>query len=234
MGDQTGDMTSSAAQHPLLAFADLMRVLRDGCAWKQQQTHVSLKRFLLEEAYEVLEAIDEGEASGDFTHLREELGDLLLQVYFHALIAEERGEFTIADVAADIDAKMRRRNPHVIGPTARPGLTPDEIDELWQQAKAAEKAAEQAAEQAAVKPSGTAAVPAPASPAEGVPAELPALMWASKVLGRAERAGTPLDLAGTHAPDAALGERLLALVAEARAAGVDAEQALRAAVRGRL
>lgn len=221
-----GDPARSAAQHPLLAFADLMRVLREGCAWKQEQTHVSLKRFLLEEAYEVLEAIDEGEESGDFTHLREELGDLLLQVYFHAAIAEERGEFTLADVASDIDAKMRRRNPHVIGPAARPGLTPDEINELWQQAKAAEKAATPQA----VRGSAT-VVP---SPADGVPAELPALMWASKVLGRAERAGQPLDLGGTDVPDAELGERLLALVAEARATGVDAEQALRAAVRARL
>lgn len=220
--------------HPLLAFADLMRVLRDGCAWKQEQTHVSLKRFLLEESYEVLEAIDEGEASGDFTHLREELGDLLLQVYFHAAIAEERGEFTIADVAADIDAKMRRRNPHVIGPNARPGLTPDEINELWQQAKAAEKVAEKAAAAAAAPQAVRGSATDIPSPADGVPAELPALMWASKVLGRAERMGQPLGLAAADAPDADLGERLLALVAEARATGVDAEQALRRAVRDRL
>ena len=226
---QTPARDAQGEQHPLLAFADLMRVLRDGCSWKQAQTHTSLKRFLLEEAYEVLEAIDECEESGDFSHLREELGDLLLQVYFHAVIAEERGEFTLADVARDVDAKMRRRNPHVIGPDARPGLTPDEVNELWQRAKAAEKAAAATARQEV--PGAGEGTP---SPAADVTAELPALMWCSKVLGRAERAGTPLDLSGTDSPDARLGDRLLALVAEARAAGLDAEQELRGAVRSRL
>lgn len=220
MSEQPNVVPDGVGQHPLLAFVDLMRVLRGGCAWKQEQTHASLRRFLLEEAYEVLEAIDEGDVSGDYSHLREELGDLLLQVYFHAAIAEERGEFTIADVAADVDAKMRRRNPHVVGPEARPGLTPDEINEVWQQRKAAEKS-EQGTRDAT-------------SPTEGIPAELPALMWASKVMGRADRAGTPLDLSGTDAAEASVGERLLALVAEARATGVDAEQALRDAVRVRL
>ena len=226
---QTPARDEQGEQHPLLAFADLMRVLRGGCSWKQAQTHGSLKRFLLEEAYEVLEAIDEGEASGDFSHLREELGDLLLQVYFHAVIAEERGEFTLADVARDVDAKMRRRNPHVVGPDARPGLTPDEVNELWQAAKAAERL-----EAASVPQVDRSEPPAVPSPTDGVPAELPALMWSSKVLGRAERAGTPLELDGAGAADAPIGDRLLALVAEARAAGLDAEQELRAAVHRRL
>ena len=86
-----------------------MRRLRVECSWKAGQTHRSLARYLLEETHETLEAID----TGDAALLREELGDLLLQVYFHAVIAEEAGEFTIDDVAADIIAKMRRRNPHV-------------------------------------------------------------------------------------------------------------------------
>ena len=91
-----------------------MRRLRAECAWKAGQTHRSLARYLLEETHETLEAID----TGDAAHLREELGDLLLQVYFHAVIAEEAGEFTLDDVAADITAKMHRRNPHVFGGAA--------------------------------------------------------------------------------------------------------------------
>ena len=98
---------------PLLEFVDVMRRLRAECGWKRGQTHRSLQRYLLEEAHETLEAIDDGDRTGDWTHLREELGDLLLQVYFHAMIAEERGDFTLDDVAADIVAKMYRRNPHV-------------------------------------------------------------------------------------------------------------------------
>ena len=99
---------------PLLEFLEVMRRLRAECPWKAEQTHRSLARYLLEETHETLEAID----SGDRRHLREELGDLLLQVYFHAVIAEERGAFTIDDVAGDITAKMRRRNPHVFGDPA--------------------------------------------------------------------------------------------------------------------
>ena len=94
-----------------------MRRLRVECSWKAGQTHRSLARYLLEETHETLEAID----TGDAVLLREELGDLLLQVYFHAVIAEEAGEFTIDDVAADITAKMRRRNPHVFAPTPPAG-----------------------------------------------------------------------------------------------------------------
>ncbi|MFC6152707.1 MazG nucleotide pyrophosphohydrolase domain-containing protein [Nocardioides yefusunii] len=210
---------STVQQHPLLAFADLMRVLRDGCSWKQAQTHTSLKRFLLEESYETLEAIDEGEETGDWSHLREELGDVLLQVYFHAAIAEERGDFTIADVAADIDAKMRRRNPHVVGESPDASLTPDEVNALWQVAKQAEKA-----ERATI------------SPTAGIPADLPALMWASKVLGRLERgeAEARPEVAAPVGVEEEIGDALLALVERARATGVDAEQALRGAVRRRL
>ena len=100
----------------LLEFLEVMRRLRVECAWKAGQTHRSLARYLLEETHETLEAIDTGAATGDWAHLREELGDLLLQVYFHAVIAEENGDFTLDDVAGDIVAKMRRRNPHVFAP----------------------------------------------------------------------------------------------------------------------
>jgi XTP/dITP diphosphohydrolase len=196
-------MGEPAPGERLLEFLEVMRRLRVECAWKAGQTHRSLARYLLEETHETLEAID----SGDLEHLREELGDLLLQVYFHAVIAEETGEFTIDDVAADIVEKMRRRNPHVFGAVA--GGTPQEINEVWESIKAAEKQR--------------------TSVTDGLPDTLPALLYADKVLDRLERAGTPADPAGAD-----LGDRLLALVAEARADGVDPEQALRDAVRRRL
>lgn len=200
-GDSSEAPTPSAP--PLLEFLAVMRRLRAECAWKAGQTHRSLARYLLEETHETLEAID----TGDAEHLREELGDLLLQVYFHAVIAEEDGEFTIDDVAGDVIEKMRRRNPHVFGSEA--AGTPAEINEVWEAVKVAEKQR--------------------TSVTDGLPGTLPALLYADKVLDRLERAGTPADVAGDG-----LGDRLLALVAEARADGADPEQALRDAVRRRL
>ena len=190
----------------LVEFLAVMRRLRAECEWKRSQTHRSLARYLLEETHETIEAID----SGDADHLREELGDLLLQVYFHAVIAEETGAFTLDDVARGIVDKMRRRNPHVFGPDRPEGLTAGEVNELWEAAKAAEKRR--------------------ASVTDGLPPGLPALLHADKVLDRLARAGVEVR------PDADgdLGERLLALVAEARADGIDPEQALRDAVRRRL
>src|SRR5689334_15414693 len=122
----------------LVEFLGLMRTMRERCAWKGGQTHASLAPYLREEADEVLEAI----AEGDPAHLCDELGDLLLQIYFHAAIAEEAGAFTMDDVVAGLTAKMRRRNPHVFGPQATSGRTwtIEEIEELWQAAKAAERA----------------------------------------------------------------------------------------------
>ncbi|HEU4566712.1 MAG TPA: MazG family protein [Marmoricola sp.] len=179
--------------------------LRRECGWKAAQTHRSLARYLLEETYEVLEALD----TGDDEHLREELGDLLLQVYFHAVIAEQEGRFDIEDVAAGLVTKLVRRNPHVFGDTAgAPALTPAEIDAAWQAIKDDEKQR--------------------TDPLEGIPLELPALLRAVKVLERLERAGRRVEV--DPASDD-LGDRLLGLVAEARRSGVDPEQALRDAVR---
>ena len=195
-----------------------MRRLRAECPWKREQTHRSLVRYLVEETYETVDAIDAGEVSGDWSHLAEELGDVLLQVVFHATIAEERGDFDLDDVAAGITAKMRRRNPHVFGAsTGSASERYDDLDaaavnDLWQQEKAAEKGDDAAAD-------------------SGLPSALPALLYADKLLDRLARADTPADV---DAGSAEVGERLLALVAEARAAGVDAEQALRDAVRKRL
>lgn len=192
----------------LLELVEVMARLRRECAWKAGQTHESLARYLLEETYETLEAIE----SGDDAHLREELGDLLLQILFHAVIAEESGRFDIDDVAADLVVKLRRRNPHVFDPEAGGAAASDPvaINEQWEQIKAEEK-----------QRSGL---------MEGVPEELPALLRAVKALERLERAGAAPEV-DRDATD--LGDRLLALAAEARDAGVDPEQALRAAV-GRL
>jgi XTP/dITP diphosphohydrolase len=193
----------------LLELVEVMARLRRECAWKAGQTHESLARYLLEETYETLEAID----TGDDAHLREELGDLLLQIFFHAVIAEERGEFDIEDVAADLVVKLRRRNPHVFDPvstgsTSAVASDPVAINEQWERIKADEK-----------QRTGL---------MDGVPEELPALLRAVKALDRLERAGGAPEL---EAEPTDLGERLLALAVEARASGVDPEQALRAAVR---
>jgi XTP/dITP diphosphohydrolase len=191
---------------PVVELVETMARLRRECPWKAAQTHRSLSRYLLEEAHETLEAIDSGERTGSWDHLREELGDLLLQVYFHAAIAAESGTFDIEDVAADLIAKLHRRNPHVFGDTTDRRLEPHEVNEEWQRIKATEKQR--------------------ASVTEGLPPTLPALLHADKVVERLERAGSPVV-----APGDDLGSRLLALVVEAHAAGVDPEQALRDAVR---
>ncbi len=197
----------------LLDFLDDMRRLRRECPWKREQTHRSLARYLQEEAAETVEAID----SGDDDHLREELGDLLLQVYFHAVIAEESGTFTIDDVARGISEKMHRRNPHVFGSDGSPTtLTADEVDRQWQQIKASERLdlIDDAGEP---------------SPYDGIAPSLPALLLATKILERLPAAGSaPADAGDTSAD---LGDRLLALVGEAVATGADPEQALRDAVR---
>jgi XTP/dITP diphosphohydrolase len=191
----------------LLELVEVMARLRRECAWKAGQTHESLARYLLEETYETLEAIE----AGDDAHLREELGDLLLQVLFHAVIAEEQGRFDIDDVAADLVVKLRRRNPHVFDPEFDSGHStaadPVAINEQWERIKAEEK-----------QRSGL---------MDGVPDELPALLRAVKALDRLERAGQ----APVPGSSDDLGDRLLALAVDARSAGVDPEQALRAAVR---
>ena len=188
----------------LVRLVEVMDRLRTDCPWDREQTHESLTRYLLEETHEVLEAID----SGDRDHLREELGDLLLQVYFHARIAEEtpreEGGFDVDDVAAGIADKLVRRHPHVFA-----GLEVADADEVarnWEAIKAQEKQR--------------------TGPTEGIPASLPALAYADKVLGRLERAGEVVLPDGDD-----IGSRLLALVAEARAQGVDPEGALRVVVR---
>ena len=197
----------------MLDFLADMERLRRECPWKREQTHRSLARYLQEEAHEVLEAID----AGDSEHLREELGDLLLQVYFHAVIAAEAGEFTLDDVARGIAQKMRRRNPHVFGdqgPSAVSDLSAAEVNDRWEEIKRSEKPR--------------------SSPYDGIPGSLPALLLATKVVERRERLRDhPTDerRSGQPTDERLIGERLLSVVADAVAAGVDPEQALRNAVR---
>ena len=212
------------AEEPLLEFRAVMRRLRAECGWKREQTHRSLARYLVEELHETLEALDAWQDAGQATdadaeHLCEELGDLLLQVYFHAVVAEEAGSFTLDDVARGITEKMRRRNPHVFAPEGAPRAPAGDaaaINDVWQQIKAQEKARE--------------------SVTDGLPPTLPALLYADKVVDRLAREGAPVEPAGTgtvesESVQSVLGDRLLALVVEAHAAGVDPEQALRDAVR---
>jgi XTP/dITP diphosphohydrolase len=185
----------------LLDLVTVMDRLRTSCPWDREQTHASLARYLLEETYETLEAIE----AGDYAHLREELGDLLLQVYFHSRIASEHTEapFDIDDVAGDIVDKLVHRHPHVFAGVDVEDAS--EVERNWEQLKAAEKGR--------------------GSVLDGIPLALPALSLAEKTLGRAGR----VEVAPTLTD--ALGDRLLGLVVEARAAGLDAEQELRGAVR---
>ena len=194
----------------LLDLVEVMDRLRRECPWDREQTHESLVRYLVEEAYETIEAIE----TGDRDHLREELGDLLLQVMFHSRVASEDPDqpFAIDDVAGDIVEKLVRRHPHVFGDVdAADAAT---VEANWDSIKAAEK-------------SRTSAL-------EGVPAGLPALAWAEKVIGRVARSSGSLSVPVPDEPSytaEALGEVLFALVAAAHAAGIDPEQALRARVR---
>jgi tetrapyrrole methylase family protein / MazG family protein len=194
-------------------FDDQVRILRAECPWDADQTHDSLRPHLLEETYEVLEAIDavsRAEVRGDdqalddaYAHLEEELGDLLYQVFFHAVLAAENGRFTIADVARGIYDKLERRHPHVFGDLD--AATSDEVMSNWEQIKKVEKGR--------------------TSVMDGIPVALPALAYASKVLGKACDADPALP-PGDHDDDR-VGAELFAAVARARAAGVDPEAALR-------
>ena len=191
----------------VVAFLDVMRRLRAECPWKAAQSHRSLARYLLEETHETIEALD----TGDTALLREELGDLLLQVFLHTAIAEQAGDFTTADVARDAIAKMVRRNPHVFGDVTGADLDPAAVNEAWEAVKAGEKQRD--------------------SVTDGLAPTLPALLYADKVLDRLARSGSSLDLPAPSDGGDDLGERLLALVAESRESGTDPEQALRDAVR---
>ncbi len=190
-------------------FHELVRRLRTECPWDAEQTHASLTRHLLEETYEVLEAIDgvDGATGAGFDALEEELGDLLFQVVFHSVLAAEEGQFGLADVARGIHDKLVARHPHVFDPDGgRPDVAELAMD--WERRKVLEKGR--------------------TSVMDGIPAALPALAYALKVQKKAAAQGVAwTDLPGGD--PASLGGRLLALVDEARARGLDPENELRGA-----
>lgn len=211
-----------AAHSGLDELIDTVALLRapGGCPWDADQTHESLVQYLVEESWELIDAIE----SGSREEMIEELGDVLYQVLFHAdLAANTDGErFDIDDVARHMTAKMVSRHPHVFGD--REAETAADVVAFWDELKADEK-------------------PHRTSVLDGIPRGMPALALAQKVLGKAEKVGvtaasvqaTPADTsAATTAPvdEADLGRVLLGLVASARSQGLDAERALRAAVRG--
>ncbi len=190
----------------LLSAVEVMDRLRSpgGCPWDAEQTHESLMPYLLEEAYEAYAALEDG----DLDELQEELGDVLLQVLFHARLAEELPDderWSIDDVAAGLVAKLIRRHPHVFGDTTVSGAA--EVHANWDAIKVAEKAR--------------------TSVTDGVGMGQPALTLAATLLRQAAKAGVEVDLPA--GPD--LGDRLLALVAEAREQGRDPEVELRTVAR---
>jgi len=182
-----------------------------GCAWDAEQTHESLVQYLVEESHELIEAIEHGSPED----VLEELGDVLYQVLFHADIAAARAEhpFTIEDVATASTAKMVGRHPHVFGDVVAD--TADDVAANWETWKQQQK-------------------PTRTSVLDGVPGGLPALARAAKLLGRAEAVGADSavdDEETAPAGEAELGQRLLSIVASARTRGLDAERALRTALR---
>ncbi|GAB3357171.1 nucleoside triphosphate pyrophosphohydrolase [Modestobacter lapidis] len=216
----------------LLDVVTVMDRLRSpgGCPWDAEQTHASLRGYLLEEAHEAYDAI----VDDDPVAMREELGDVLLQVVFHARVAAEAGPdraFDVDDVAGDLVGKLVRRHPHVFGASGGPGdrrpgaggdgsasigdsrMSIAAVERGWEEIKQREKQRR--------------------SPTEGVSRSQPATSWGAALAGRAARAGLPTPPPGElTARDAGeLGEQLLGLVVAARERGWDAEDALRAAVR---
>ncbi|AXE54068.1 MazG family protein [Aurantimicrobium sp. MWH-Uga1] len=200
-------------QSKLDELIEVMAVLRapGGCPWDAEQTHESLIKYLIEETYELIDAIE----SGNREEMIEELGDVLYQVIFHADLASTTPgeEFDIQDVAAHMTAKMVGRHPHVFGENKLE--TADDVMQVWDDLKKAEK-------------------PGRTSTLDGIPQSMPALALAEKLLGKAEKVG----LEKQHLPDPPIwesedevGSILLSIVSSAREQGIDAEKALRVRLR---
>lgn len=219
----------------LPAFQETVAHLRapDGCPWDQEQTHQSLRPYLLEECHEVLAALDDG----DLTALAEELGDLLLQIILHAQIATETGEFQMGEVIGKVDAKIRRRHPHVFADVVVDGV--EEVLTNWEAIKRAERGADSEKNTQGGKSASDSVL-------DGVPPAMPALARAQIISRKAVRVGFEWpDLDGVldklaeeareviHAEspeerEAEIGDLLFVIVNVARWLGVDAESALRA------
>lgn len=189
--------------HPeLVRLVEVMRTLRRECPWDASQTHLSLVNYLIEETAEVVDAIETSDAD-----LVEELGDLLLQVVFHAQIAAEEGRFNIEDVAQGISDKLVRRHPYVYADAQ----VPEDLDGSWERRKRAEKGRRSAL--------------------DGIPDSLSTLARLGKVISRARSHEVAVGLATEPITADEVGQRIVELVARANASGVDADQAARAALR---
>ena len=232
---ETAARPGAPATHP--EFDRLVRTMwrlrqPDGCPWDREQTHRSITKHMVEEAYEAVEAIE----ADDRAHLMEELGDVLEQVVLHAQIAADEGAFTIDDVVRGLNEKLVRRHPHVFGAHAAAG-DGGEVQDIWDDVKAAERAASGEKD-------------APQGLLDSVPRSLPALMQAQKISKRAAKAGfeweTVADIwdkvgeeraefereaPGSDARALEFGDLLFALVNVARREGIDAEEALAASNR---
>ncbi len=205
------------------AIEDLIRTMAklrapDGCPWDQEQTHASLVRCLIDEVSELIDTIDRG----DMPHMREELGDVLIQVVFHARIAEEGGHFNFDDVAREIDEKLVRRHPHVFGHEKGSLDTSAAVITKWEEIKATEKKNGPAADASKVF--------------KELPPRLPALMFAEAVWKQIEKKRLPAEgvvdaaqvaAVGKNLDEGTLGKMLFELTAAARVRGLDPEAALR-------
>lgn len=219
---------------PFRRFVRIMERLQEpgGCPWDLEQTHESLKPYLIEEAYELLDAIDQG----DDTAMMEELGDVLLQVVFHATLARRQGRFTIDDVSRAVAMKMVRRHPHVFGETE--AATAEDVLKNWEKLKTAERKEKSGEEGGGAAP----------GILDGVPRQLPALLRARRIQEKASRVGFDwadikpvLDKVAEETSElkeavesgnkahaqAELGDLLFTLVNVARFLDLDAEEALR-------
>lgn len=233
---QQGTSCAPLAGETFAAFVDTIAALRapNGCPWDREQTHESIARNMIEEAYEAVDAIEQHDAM----HLREELGDVLLQVVLQSQIAADAGEFTVADVCRDVNAKMIRRHPHVFGEAAAGSA--EDVLSIWDNVKLAEKSAADAQTE---EPEGL---------LDSVPASFPALLQAYKISRKAVAAGFEWDTVedvwakveeetaefkqacrsdDAQAKELEFGDVLFSLVNVARKEGIDAETALRATCR---
>jgi XTP/dITP diphosphohydrolase len=189
----------------LVRLIEVMQTLRQECPWDGEQTHRSLVQYLIEETYEVVEAI---EVSADHDHLREELGDLLLQVIFHSTIAAETDPlFSVGAVARGIADKLIARHPYVFAG----GDLPEDLHASWEERKAREKGR--------------------TSVLEGIPEQLSALARANKIISRARSRAVGVQLPDEVVDAETVGQELITLVARAHACGIDPDQAARDAVR---
>jgi len=221
-----GDIFRVAGRFPaqvarVSAFAELRQTIArlrapGGCPWDQEQTHDSLVRCLIDEVSELIDTIDRQ----DLPHMREELGDVLIQVIFHAQLAEEGGHFDLEDVAREVNAKLIRRHPHVFGDGDRLGSS-GEVLVQWEAIKARERKA---------------GPPTAAGLFKNLPPRLPALMYAEAIWKQVRKKEvTALTgpetrtaiAAAADLDDATLGRRLFALTAAAQEQGLDPEGALR-------